>query len=752
MKVVDFILRLSDPRKVIACYTIFLVVRAIETDETQHDDVLLLSELCADQACDLSLGPPVDVFTDFDFSEEDKQSLWIKENLFEDINISYLEPLHELPKPVVEGEWWGKVFTPMATPASKCDEQVQQYLRDLRHYELWAMQMWDATAKPASGLLSGNSNQLGDYDSCLAVQLEALGAVAGKYCLAHVDLEATNDAMPGVRSAVTRLQAGAFVRSKHSDPGHFAPRWTTLHWGLCVPAACDDREVEAGLRHYLQGYQLPGVSVDSVIKPGMCYTSQQSSVLPLHTLVSLGFFGGFLMLAVVSTMVDSSNNYPDLNKLRTQDRALLAFSLRRNWLSLMSRRTDDLPVIHGVRSVFTVLLFAAHKLMPLALTPYSNRSLLTQYSHSVLSAVLRASSVFTDSFLQLSAVLAAYNLALELQRRGTILWRQRILARLVRLTPALVAVVVFYAYVMEHLGSGPQWTSSITVNADLCKANLWKNVLYIQNFFLFEDMCAPHTHQLALDMQLFLLAPLVVYCLHRWTLPSIATVGVLQLGVACLRYFVHLHYNISDFIYHNISVTDLYRNANLSYSQSIHRAIPYTVGLLTGFFLQRVGKLHLTSNQAAAGWVMSALLAAVSVFYPSHLVRADAVYDSRDGAWYAALSPFTWSVSLSWLIVACSRGYGGWLHWMLCQHWMVVVSRLSYAIYLTQFIIFFYYVGSVRSSQEFSLFYVIGVYEVVAVLLISVFVTLLFDLPMQEIKNILLPSRRGRAGSSDKVL
>lgn len=77
--------------------------------------------------------------------------------------------------------------------------------------------VWDATAKPAAGLLSGNSNQLGDYDSCLAVELSALGAVQSKYCLADIDLETSGEALPSVRVAVNRLQAGAFVRSKHSD-------------------------------------------------------------------------------------------------------------------------------------------------------------------------------------------------------------------------------------------------------------------------------------------------------------------------------------------------------------------------------------------------------------------------------------------------------------------------------------------------------------------------------------------------------
>jgi peptidoglycan/LPS O-acetylase OafA/YrhL len=56
-----------------------------------------------------------------------------------------------------------------------------------------------------------------------------------------------------------------------------------------------------------------------------------------------------------------------------------------------------------------------------------------------------------------------------------------------RLTPALLAVVLFYAYVLEHLGAGPQWNMAVKRNADICKENLWRNILYIQNFFPFEQ-------------------------------------------------------------------------------------------------------------------------------------------------------------------------------------------------------------------------------------------------------------------------
>jgi hypothetical protein len=41
---------------------------------------------------------------------------------------------------------------------------------------------------------------------------------------------------------------------------------------------------------------------------------------------------------------------------------------------------------------------------------------------------------------------------------------------------------------MEHLGSGPLWNITVRRNAKFCKKNLWKNLLYIQNFFPFEQM------------------------------------------------------------------------------------------------------------------------------------------------------------------------------------------------------------------------------------------------------------------------
>ncbi|KAF5298600.1 hypothetical protein FQR65_LT09695 [Abscondita terminalis] len=67
-----------------------------------------------------------------------------------------------------------------------CIEGVNNFLTGLKYNQLWALKMFDATAKLPSGILSGNLNQFGDYDECLSVQ-------QSQYCLAEINLDNVED-------------------------------------------------------------------------------------------------------------------------------------------------------------------------------------------------------------------------------------------------------------------------------------------------------------------------------------------------------------------------------------------------------------------------------------------------------------------------------------------------------------------------------------------------------------------------------
>ena len=170
---------------------------------------------------------------------------------------------------------------------------------------------------------------------------------------------------------------------------------------------------------------------------------------------------------------------------------------------------------------------------------------------------------------------------------------------------------------MEHIGSGPQWNSVIVPNAELCKSNAWTNLLYIQNFFPFEEMCATHTHQLALDMQLSLLAPMLVFFLECRPIIGILVIFFFVLLSATLRYVATMSNYLSVVVFHGMSLKHLYRTANLVYALPLHRATPYVFGVGLGVLLRHTGRdVRIHKVLVILGWLIAMALGSWSLFSP----------------------------------------------------------------------------------------------------------------------------------------
>ncbi|CAL7949192.1 unnamed protein product [Xylocopa violacea] len=549
----------------------------------------------------------------------------------------------------------------------ECQQHGRIFLRQLRGYKLWALQMLDASAKVPSGLLRGNVNQFGDFDECLGV-------------VAHVKLN----------ERTVRVQGIKFM-----------------------------------------------VDVD----PDMCYVQQRSRSYSKETIGVLYFYAIFVCLVAVATVRDYL--VATKRKGNYSERIIMSFSLRRTVRSLLRRETSDFDIacIHGIRAIVTIILYVAHQIPMIARLPFSNRIAFTEVANIPISSVLRASMVYTDTFLLISGVLTAYNMAHEFIVRGEIRWFCRFIARYIRLTPALLAVVFWYAFIMEHMGTGPQWNSVVTPNAELCKSNAWTNLLYIQNFFPFEEMCATHTHQLALDMQLSLLAPMLVFFLECRPIIGILAIFFFLLLSATLRYVATMSNYLSVVIFHGMSLKHLYRTGNLIYILPLHRATPYVLGVGLGVLLRYTGRdVRIHKVFVILGWLIAMALGSWSLFSPWHLARRDYVYDAEEATNYAVISPVLWALALCWFILACYTNHGGMINRFLSSHWLMVFSRISYAVYLTQFAVFFHNAGTARYSSEFQIHRAIDPFEAAAVMAASIVLTLFFDLPMQEIKSVLMES------------
>lgn len=81
--------------------------------------------------------------------------------------------------------------------------------------------------------------------------------------------------------------------------------------------------------------------------------------------------------------------------------------------------------------------------------------------------------------------------------------------------------------------SGPLRPIMLNVQ-DVCEKYWWTTLLYVQNYVNPMDQCIGPTWYLSVDMQLFILSPLIIYPLWRWRYKFIWTIPVLiLLSMAC---------------------------------------------------------------------------------------------------------------------------------------------------------------------------------------------------------------------------
>lgn len=127
-------------------------------------------------------------------------------------------PLHEFESLLINIP----SFVPNYTKISnfECRYQGQIFERQLRGHKPWTLQMIDSSARITSGLLRGNTNQLGDYDMCtnigtkVKISKQDVVEIRGKYCLAHIDFYAIDE---GLKGALNLIQGKGFVRSTIDD-------------------------------------------------------------------------------------------------------------------------------------------------------------------------------------------------------------------------------------------------------------------------------------------------------------------------------------------------------------------------------------------------------------------------------------------------------------------------------------------------------------------------------------------------------
>lgn len=143
-----------------------------------------------------------------------------------------------------------------------------------------------------------------------------------------------------------------------------------------------------------------------------------------------------------------------------------------------------------------------------------------------------------------------------------------------RILPNLMTVILFCTFVLPFLGSGPLWPLVVNHHSELCKQHMWRNMLFIHNYFGFKDMvrtnnsqrieflllllilcqfqCLTHTHQIGIDMQLFIVTPLFVYAIWQNKKIGFWLLGITAGLSTILRFVVTWYHELSHVVHFGI--------------------------------------------------------------------------------------------------------------------------------------------------------------------------------------------------------
>jgi peptidoglycan/LPS O-acetylase OafA/YrhL len=379
--------------------------------------------------------------------------------------------------------------------------------------------------------------------------------------------------------------------------------------------------------------------------------------------------------------------------------AFECFALQRTLRSLTSTETKEGQVLclNGIRVLSINWVILGHSYAYLTRSIGDQSYLLELVKRRGFTLVSNAYSS-VDSFFALSGFLVSYLLLKQLTKRGHLTVKQWIafyFHRYVRLTAPYLMMILLEGFLYRYMVSGPFSVDATTVTLhDTCKKDWWTNLLYINNLVPWNPTsasCLAQSWYLANDMQFFVIAPVFIVLLFYYPLAgNLVTLGAISCS-AIVAAIITAHYNLAP----SMALGNPQNYLKL-YRAPWVRITPYLVGILGGWFYwcwgEQVKEKVRTIPEwkmviiATPLWLATAAIEYEVIFGLYHDILANLVHrevaSKADSVSYEMLARIGWSLALTIQILLCQCGLGGFINSLLSWKGWLVLSRLTYSVYL----------------------------------------------------------------------
>ncbi|XP_063860040.1 nose resistant to fluoxetine protein 6-like isoform X3 [Scylla paramamosain] len=372
-----------------------------------------------------------------------------------------------------------------------------------------------------------------------------------------------------------------------------------------------------------------------------------------------------------------------------------------------------------------------------------------QKFESILGQTLLNGYPSVDTFFFLSGLLLSYSVLKETKRTRSFNIFLFYSHRILRIVPAIGIMCGFQATVMRFFLSGPLsyvWNMSWQTS---CAKNWWKDVTFVNNFIPDGGSCLPQTWYIAADMQMYLVAPLIILPLYFYEDIGKAWLLLLTALSAIIPAAIIYDKNLPPTTLISIDLSLYQKYFNLVYLPPWTRASPWLAGVWVGyiFFKQGNTRYKMSPLVVTVGWTLAAITGLLVVFgmYSYNHFISPTPYELMSCLTYGGLHRLAWGAALSWLVFACHNGYGGVVNGFLSHPVWQPISRLTYATYLVAFPVQYFLFYNSRDVYYFT--HINTIISTVGAVVIAIGGALLLSLmaesPIVGLEKILLRPNHG---------
>ncbi|XP_051158032.1 O-acyltransferase like protein-like isoform X2 [Leptopilina boulardi] len=641
------------------------------------------------------------------------------------------------------------VATSNSIPEGSCKRQLRLYLDHLKNGTLWATEMFDSSAKYPYGLFGGLTRYLGSFDQCERIQAKIINnengeieEIISRYCLVDVKFKEKNEPTKfiGEHNIYFDPQVSAWEAIREKGDFRRFPRYL-LQMALCFPAKCQIEDIVVSLKKPLDEFSTKyNISVDASISPMYC--SKEATEFSIYDKIFCLTFLLILTVVILSTIIDKNSDENEELSLIT------CFSARRNFNKIfrVNYQHPGFDIIHSLRAIFACLTILGHRQIQ---NMYAG-TISGQYYEWILSTstfgIMHNGAVLMDGFLGLGGLLLSFSLLeyWNISKKFNFIFL--ILKRLVRILPLYMFITFAYAIVFHRLGSGPYWEASVGADRDSCSSYWWTNLFFVNNYFGGNNKCVIQSWYLSVDVQCYIIGLLLMRGFYK--MPR--KIGYIFLGFtlivssAVLFHFTYKHdldpvlKNFANI--RRIEDTEYFLNY---YSKTEFRLGGYVTGLIIGCFIYdyKNSKWRLSKAWSQILFILVFGVIFTTTWMGTLFMNPNLKVTAFERALYASLHRPIIAIGICTIPLLFTIADGlDYYYNILAARWFQPLSRLSFAMYLTHFLIHHYEIGTTKTAFPFSFYSAFKYWagDIVYSMCLALFVVLIIELPINNFINIIL--------------